>query len=180
MVSFSDTILQVMFNYRQLLKRQLKVGERRAKLRALGLSSGIDHADDQVLYELGHRILLDLKAHASSSSAVPSNSYYSYSGVQKFIEHLEVLLEQYEIQDGQVIHRGQKASRALLHVIQALTHSEIELNEELCFELRSHGQVIADHGSQEQHHSYRNALKKFLNTNELFFGQLLQEFEQAL
>ncbi len=176
MATFSDIILQAIFNYRQLLKRQLPVNERRVKLRALGLGGAIDPANETLLYELGSAILTDLKVNVQTSSS----TYYSYSGIQKFTEHLTQILDEHDIQEGQVIHKARQASRALLHAIQALMNFEQKPNDHLRKTLSGHAQVIASHGSEEQHHRFRTAVRKFLGTDQLFFGELLQDFEQAL
>ncbi|HYF97879.1 MAG TPA: hypothetical protein VD770_02735 [Coxiellaceae bacterium] len=173
MATFSDTILQAIFDYRQLLKRHLKVKERRAKLQALSLDSSINPTDEPLLYELGHRILADLKA----TMMVQTSSYYSYSGVQKFAEHLQAILDQHELREDTVIHKGQQASRALLHAIQVLMSASTKLSESVRHNLVTHSQVIANHGSHEQRQSFCAAIKKFLNTDELFVEQLLQDFE---
>lgn len=176
MTIFSDTILKVIFDYRQLLKRHLKVGERRAKLKALGLSSECDPTDEVALYALAEVIAKDLEGSLASLPA----GYYTYSGMQKFFEHLNALLSEYKIEEGRVIHKTQHASRALLHVIQNLMHSGSKLSLAIRDKSLSCARVVAAYGSSEQHKHYRETLQKYRNLNEVFCGQLLQEFEEAL
>jgi len=176
MATFSDTILQAIFDYRQLLKRQFEIKERRAKLKALGLDAGIDPTNEVLLYKLAQAILADLESHSEKNST----GYYSYSGVQKFAEHLRHVLGEYELKGTQVIHKTQHASRALLHVIQSLAATSNKLSTSLCVSLAKHGRTIASLGSHDQHHRYRAALKQYQGVDQLFFGRLLQDFEEAL
>ncbi|WP_053097947.1 hypothetical protein [Candidatus Coxiella mudrowiae] len=79
-----------------------------------------------------------------------SASYYSYSEVGHFLQHLREFLENYEIENNHVIHRSQKASRALVQAIQLLTLPHNQLTEEIKEKLAHCNKVIATFGSEEQ------------------------------
>ncbi len=177
MNSFSETMLKALFDYRGLLKRYFKPVERRAKMQALGLNVRYKAGDDErVLYGMAQRILEDIKLNTRSLST----GYYSYSGIQQFGEHLKALLNQYELQDQRVVHKTQKASCALLYVLQTLSLSGTKLSEVIINKLMHHAQVIAVYGSKEQHQHYRSALEQYVGrVDPHLCGSLLQDFNQG-
>src|SRR3990167_5964239 len=107
---FSETMIKAVADYRLLLRRYLTQSERMAKLRALKLRDLSITDNDLTLYQAGKAIIEDIER----NMAVPNQGYYSYSGISQFCQYLTEYLDNYHIENDQVVHRAQKASRALI------------------------------------------------------------------
>ncbi len=146
---FSETMTKAIGDYRFLLRRYLDQVERMTKLQKLNLRDAEIYDSELALFETGKAIIADIKENMINTPGV-RNRYYSYSGIGQFCEYLEEYLNNYEIEGDQVVHRGQKASRALLKSIQLAAMPREILNEKIANELVECNKTIVECGSKEQ------------------------------
>lgn len=175
---FAKTIARAISDYRQLLRKHLKQDARMAKLRELQLRDPGIFASESALYSTAWRIVRDIEKNMN----VNESGYYAYSGVKKFCEYLKKYLNNYEFEGESVIHRTQKASRALLKAIQLISMSKPDSahTEKMLASIQDCHTVIASLGSPEQHEMYRHNLEKHQHQNPQFLDTVLQDFQKRL
>ncbi len=177
---FIDTMQKAIKKYRQLLRKFLPQAERISKLNKLQLKSAQLYTNDLWLYETGRRIVADIKDNLS-----PENQgYYSYSGVERFADYLKEFLDDYHIEDEQVVHRAQIASRAMVKAIQLITLPRENLTENIETELAKLNRVVAEYGSEEQKDLHKSALQNVLRRqqeeNISFYKSVLTHFKEQV
>lgn len=177
---FSETMKKSISIYRGMLRKYLPQAERVSKLHELGLKNSQLYESDTTLYNLGYNIVNDIKANLNKSTT----GYYSYSGVSSFGEHLKNFLDNYDLEGSTVIHRSQKASRALIQAIQLLTLPKERLTPEIADQLSKCNEVIATFGSEEQRELHRttlqNTIRKQQEQHTAFYRSILTNFQQQL
>ncbi|ACJ21101.1 hypothetical protein [Coxiella burnetii] len=178
---FSETMKKSISIYRQMLRKYLPQAERTKKLNQLKLKDRHLYNSEVELYRLGHTIVTDIKENLDNTNV----SYYSYSGVRNFANHLENFLENYEIENSdRVIHRSQKVARALVEAIQLLTVPRNQLTEEIKEKLVSCTALIASFGSEEQRELYKtmfqNTIHKQQEQNAAFYRLILHNFQKEM
>lgn len=169
---FAKTIAKAISDYRYLLRRYLTQAKRMAKLSELNLKDSGLYENDVLLYKTAKRITQDIEKNMD----IKESGYYSYSGIAHFCEYLKKFLAHYEIEGARVVHRAQRASRALVYVIQLFMKSEADLTEAVAKEFIQCNEVIAVNGSPEQHALYQNNLEKYTLRYPTFYDPLLKDF----
>ena len=86
-----------------------------AKLTKLNLKDVTVYSDDAVLYRTAVSILNDIE-----TIDIPEQGLLFLLGIAKFYQFLNDYLSDYELHDDKVIHRAQRASRAILEAIQVV------------------------------------------------------------
>lgn len=173
---FSETVCRAIGDYRQLLRRYLPQSERVKKIAELNLKDPNLYKDDIALYHTAKAIIQDV----ADNLAVPEQGYYSYSGITKFCEYLKEYVDNYELEGGEVIHRAQKASRAMVKAIQLAALPQSRLNDEIAYQLSKCNKVIADYGSEEQHELYLENLERRVFVEEAFYKPLVDDFKRRV
>lgn len=177
---FSETMKKSISIYRQMLRKYLPQAERINKLQQLNLKNPQLYENDIALYHTGHAIVADVEKNLDDSVY----GYYSYSGVGSFSQHMKSFLENYVIEGTQVIHRSQKASRALVQAIQLLTVPREKLTDEIAEKLAKCNVIIARFGSEEQRELHRtslqNTIRKYQDQNTAFYRSVLNNFHQRV
>lgn len=173
---FAEAMSQAIAEYRSLLRRHLSQVERMMKLQQLGLRDAKLYEDDLALYEAGLAILNDVQ----ENLMVEKNSYYAYSGVQQFCEHLREFLSGYDIENDQVVHRAQKASRAILNVVQWMGAPREKLDEAMSKQFFECNRVVATHGSKEQCDLLLEALSHQQMNNPGFYTRIIAHLESMM
>lgn len=175
---FSDTMREAITVYRRMLRKYMSQDRRMLKLRQLNLKNSQLYENEIALYHAGKAIVLDIEKNLDRLGS----SYYAYSGVGKFSAYLKNFLKNYEIESNQIIHRSQKASRALVRAIQFLNMSGEKLTENVRKQLMRSNIIIAEYGSTEQYTLYktvlRNAIHAKENDNIIFYRMLLNNFQE--
>ena len=133
------------------------------------------------MYRLGHTVVTDIKENLDNTNV----SYYSYSGVRNFANHLENFLENYEIENSdRVIHRSQKVAFALVEAIQLITVPRNQLTEEIKEKLVSCTALIRSFGSEEQRELYKTMLKNTIHKqqeqNAAFYPLIFHNFQKEM
>lgn len=173
---FSETMTKAIGDYRFLLRRNLSQADRMHKLYELKLRDEEIYNNECDLYEVGHAIAVDIEKNMASSK----EGYYSYSGIQEFCKYLKEFLSHYYVENNQVIHRAQKASRALIHSIQLTALPRERLNETVSQQLSKNNITIAEFGSQEQCGLQLQTLTKFQSQNPGFYTSLIAQMESLI
>lgn len=171
---FAETIAKAISDYRQLLRRYLPQSVRVTKLSELKLKDPTLYDSDLTLFKVAHAIIADIE----ENMKVPDQGYYSYSGILMFCDYLKEYLDNYEIDGDQVVHRAQKASKALLQAIQLAMLPENRLNETIVQKFQQCNETIAQYGSKEQRQLHKNNLERQKSTNETFYASILENFRK--
>ena len=175
---FLETMTKAIGDYRFLLRRYLDQVERMTKLQKLHLRDADIYGSELALYETGKAIIADIKENMIHTPGVRNrNRYYSYSGIGQFCEYLEEYLSNYEIEGDQVMHRGQKASRALLKSIQLVALSRESLDEKIANELVECNKAIVECGSKEQWDLQLQTLTRQQASNPGFYVCIVAHLE---
>lgn len=175
---FSDTMVKAINDYRLLLRRHLKQVERVIKLQQLRLRDNTIYESDVALYSIGQAIVADIKANLLNMRVY--NQFHAYSGIQQFCEYLETYLNNYEIENGKVVHRAQKASRALLKSIQLISLPIESLTDRIKKELCQCNEIIVEYGSKDQQDMQLQTLMRQEVVNPGFFVGILTHLESML
>lgn len=180
MSTFSEAMKKTINIYRSMLRKYLPQAERVNKLHELNLKNPQLYENEIALYHTGYAIISDINKNLNKSRS----GYYSYSGVGTFGEHLKKFLEDYEVNGNGVIHRSQKASRALIQAIQLLTLPREKLTPDVSSQLAKCNEVIAKYGSEEQQELHkttlRNTIRKYQERNTSFYRSVLNNFQQQM
>ncbi|HLB55964.1 MAG TPA: hypothetical protein VJK30_01340 [Coxiellaceae bacterium] len=173
---FSETMIKAVADYRLLLRRYLTQSERMAKLRALKLRDLSITDNDLTLYQAGKAIIEDIE----SNMAVPNQGYYSYSGISQFCQYLTEYLDNYHIENDQVVHRAQKASRALITAIQLTTLPRERLNDSIAKQLLDCNLTVVGFGSPEQCELQLQTLARQQAQNPGFYTRIIAHLESLM
>ena len=173
---FTDSMVTAIRKYRALLRKHLPQAERINQLQRLDLKNPQLYEDETRLYSLGSEMVSHLTTLTASK-----NNYYSYSGVNKFVDHLKALLDKYKLdaKTGRVLHTTQVASRAIVRAAQILN-----LNgnfQENVTELEECHKDLLAYGSTEQIQLYETTLNTMIRKHNTvdsnnFYRLALQNF----
>ncbi len=177
---FIDSMVTAIRKYRTLLRKYLPQAERVNQLQRLDLKNPRLYEDEIKLYSLGGEIVEHLTTLTASK-----NNYYSYSGINKFVDHLKALLDKYKLDEKtvRILHTTQVASRAIVRAAQLLNISgnfQEDVEElEAC-----HRDLIA-YGSSEQIQLYETTLNTMIRKHNTidpnnFYRLALQNFMKCL
>ena len=172
---FLETISKAIRDYRKMLRRHLSQSERMTKLAELNLKH-LDYENEVALYRTAQRIVQDIEINLD----VQNKNYYTYSGAGNFGRYLKEFLMNYIIEGAYVIHRAQKASRALIEAIQLIMLPIDRLTPSVLETINRNSMTIAHYGSEEQCELYRENLARYYRERGSFFGPLLRYFEAQL
>jgi hypothetical protein len=173
---FSETVTKAISVYRQLLRRYLPQVQRVKKLAQLKLKNPTTYENDVSLYQTALAIVRDIE----ENMEIPEQGYYSYSGIATFCDYLKDYLSKYEIESGQVIHRAQKASRALIQAIQLAALPVHQLTEDIAKQFANCNEIIAMFGSDEQHRLHMGTLEKQRCVHQSFYETVITNFKNCL
>lgn len=174
---FSETMTKAVGDYRFLLRRYLPQADRMTILHQLKLKDSDTYESDVALFEVGKAIIANIEVHM----AMPNQSYYSYSGIQQFCEYLKEYLENYFVDaKNQVVHRAQKASRALIEAIQLSGLPQDRLNDGVAKKLFNCNMAVIDFGSEEQWELQRQTLVRQKENNPSFYGRVIAHLESLM
>lgn len=173
---FSETMVQAISEYRALLRRNLNQVERMIKLQQLGLRDSDLYENELSLYQTGLAIVADIKKNMVSESP----SYYAYSGVQQFCEHLCEYLSQYSIENDQIVHRTQKASRAVMNAVQWMSLPRERLDETMVKKFFECNKVVVLNGSKEQCELLLQTFSRQQMQNPGFYTRIIAQMESLL
>lgn len=172
---FAETISKAINNYRYLLRRHLTQAERITKLQSLRLKDPETYSSDMSLYRTAVRIIKDIE----ENIGIPEQGYYSYSGIGKFCDYLKEYLSNYEVENGHLVHRAQKASRAMLEAIQLISLSD-NFDDPLKKKLIDCNKIVVAFGSNEQQELFKLNIERQITRNPDFLEPVLDDLERRL
>lgn len=173
---FAETMTQAINEYRALLRRHLDQVDRMMKLQELRLRDSDLYESDVALYNTGLAIVEDIKTNMVSAS----RGYYSYSGVQQFSQHLEEYLSNYFVENDKVVHRAQKASRAVLDAVQWMSMPRESLDETILKKLCDCNKTVVYNGSKEQCQLLLQTLSRKQISNPGFYTRIIAHLESLI
>jgi hypothetical protein len=173
---FSETMITAISHYRMLLRRHLTQVERMNKLHALKLKDSDSYASDVALYQIGIAIVKDMQENMQTAT----QGYYTYSGISEFCNYLKEYLEDYYIENEQVIHRAQKASRALMTAIQLSGLPREQLTDRIAKQFLDCNTTVAGFGSTEQCELQLHTLMRQQANNPGFYTRIIAHLESLL
>jgi hypothetical protein len=176
---FSETMSKAISDYRFLLRRHLDQVKRMTKLQKLQLRSAETYDSDLALYETGRAIVADIKDNMMEMTS-KKRQYYSYSGIAQFCDYLENYLDNYEVEGDQLVHRGQKASRALMKSIQLMALPRESLSEGVATEFMECNKTIAACGTKEQCDLQLQTLTRQQAANPGFYVRIVTHLESII
>jgi len=157
MPDFYNTILKSISDYKVILRRNLSAKQCAAKLHELGIKRNyIKNIDEVKLYETGLRIIDELKKYIDAHKGERTANFYF--GAEEFLQYLEELFAQYTVEDGRIIHAGQRASCMLIEAIQLITIPKEKMTAEIVQQIRDFGDVVNKYGSKEQKKIFNDAI----------------------
>lgn len=178
---FSETIARAIGEYRLMLRKCSKEqSERMRKLTELNLNNPNIYSNDLTLYKTASTIVSDLSSFLQEKGISHKGSYYHYSGFHKFREYMEEYLNDYVVEKDGVVHKAQKASRAIIEAIQLATLPENRLDEDIAEKLEACNEIIASFGSNEQLELHESTLERKQTQNGDFYAPILQKFKQKV
>ena len=163
-------------DYRLLLRRYLGQVERMSRLQKLRLKESDTYRSELNLYNTGHAIVDDMEKNMTAAVT----GYYSYSGIQQFCQYLKEYMGNYHVEEGRVVHRGQRASRALLLAIQMAALPVGSLTEEVRHKLIECNKAVVAFGSREQCELHQQTLSSQKTKNSVFFTGIIENFESLM
>lgn len=173
---FAETIAKAIHEYRTMLRKHLPQSERMVRLSQLNLKDPAIYDSEVSLFHTAHRIVDDIEQNVKNAE----QGYYSYSGIIQFAKYLKQYLNKYELENNQVIHRTQKASRAIVQAIQLITLPSNRLSESIATKLLKCNEMIATFGSNEQFELHMGNLEKYKTVNEEFYNPIIAQFKQVV
>lgn len=171
---FIKAMSKAISDYRQILKKYLSTEERAQKIEELKLRDPKIFKSDLGLYEVAQAIVADIEKNIK----VPDEGYYSYYGIVKFNQYVKEYLSHYTLDNGVVVHKQQKASRALVEAIQMLALPADKLDEYAASTFRRISAALAEFGSKEQQELYLLSLSRECEKNSWFYTEQLKYYQE--
>jgi len=171
MSAFSTTILPALNRYKTILRKNLPLEEANTKIKQLRLNrKQIRNANDVFLYNVASNTIKDIEKSNS-------NSEWSFAKAN-LSQQLKSILDEYQIENNQIINPKQQASRAIINIIQIIRFSAIDRFSEK--KMEDFIRLVAKYGTQEQQNTLRYLFKKQVRIGDITSDVLLQKFNNHL
>ncbi len=158
MINSYGEILKAISNYKLILRKALPAARCSAKIEELGIKrQNIKAADEAKLYQIGLKIVDELEKQLKEAGKEKKTSN-SYHGTREFFQDFKKQLSKISVENNRLVHVGQKASSALVDVIQLITISQDKLSEQHLQQIIQLGSIIVEHGSRDQKKIFFNAI----------------------
>lgn len=174
---FSDYILKMLNDYKRVLKRYMSLEEREKTVIELGLKrKSLKSDNDVILYNKAHRALKNIEYWTSRSNHTATE----YSGIDEFYQHLKRYLNDFRIDNNQVVHMTQKVSCAIVQAIQIMSLPDVKISENnMTSKLNIYVQTVAKFGTKEQRTMLANALQTHKTRNNHLYGPIFDNFSRC-
>lgn len=179
MSTFYYTILKAINDYKALLRKNFTTAQANKKIKSFGIKrKQLKAASEQMLYEIGTKIVADLTEYTSDATRErATNNYY---GAAEFLAHFKRILSENKIENHQIVNHRHKASRALVASIQLMSLPENQLTKEVAKKIDYYGQIVAKYGSAEQIKIFNDGLRQHQPRHVNFFVSILENFSIQL
>jgi hypothetical protein len=131
MATFSQSILKAVDEYKILIKRMYPRTSP-AKFKELGIKRlQLRSMSEVELFRLGQKLLLELEKELATNPQQAKRNLTYFSGIDRFYQHLNKIINSYQICNNQVVNAKQQNACELINLIQVLTfdHRRLELPE---------------------------------------------------
>lgn len=155
---FQQIAQQLVRDFYSLLKRYVDNDERARIKEILGYNAVSDQLNDQALLKKLQLIYSLLQDKVNTRP----KGYYSYSGIDQYFEFLEKFLSQYCIYSGRVVHRAQRLSGLMLHIIQLMEVPQESFTSDRVVELRDYCIEVIMLGSEDYSAQLKQLLKQHI------------------
>lgn len=177
MQTFAKIGTQLINKYKVIIKKHLTSQEWAQKMSVFELRRKYMRNDDEVaLYHKAKRVLEDLCQHLQDNN----NGSIWYSGLDEFCQHMKNTLDEFHVENNQIIHCSQLASRTLVRALQLANLPEHKRNSVAGHQLDHCGQIIAKYGTREQQEMFAKAIKQFQHHDVNFFMPLQKNFDKYM
>lgn len=165
--TFHETMFQIIRDYKALRKR---IYERNAATSAVYKKLGINRmtlrtASDVKLYNIGQNILRDLEDYIEKKERIST----IHCGVEEFLVHVKNSLNEYKVENQNIINNRQKVSCDMLDAIQMIALPTEKITSEIIDKINLFACSIQQHGSAEQIEIFSKAIKQNIQRFETFF-----------
>ncbi|OGT51311.1 MAG: hypothetical protein A3F17_03260 [Gammaproteobacteria bacterium RIFCSPHIGHO2_12_FULL_41_15] len=175
MTALASELLNVIDDYKKLLKKRLPKPGRIAKIGQMKLNSNQLPTDDFGLFQKARSIVAELDREINEQNE--KNGYYTYSGLKKFRAYINDRLQEYFICGDKIVHKTQKAAAAIIQAVQLAGLPDDMLQEDVKQALKVCNTAIAEYGSTTQQQSYRRTVEKQISRNVAFFTDVLNHLD---
>ena len=178
MSAFRDVMLKAINDYKALLRKNLSARDCMAKLRKFGIKRKfLKESSDAGIYDAGKRIFEDVTIYISGDRDKSPNYHY---GMEAYSRHLKRILDEYCIENNEVVSVRQRASRSLVDAIQLITLPDEKFDDTAASRLGECVRIITSCGNQEQVDILNRAIKQHEHRHDGFFSQLLELFKDVM
>lgn len=160
---FQQIAQQLVLDFYSLLKRYVDNDERARIKEKVGYNAVSDQLNDQALLK---KLQLIYSLLQGKVNARPKG-YYSYSGIDQYFEFLEKFLGQYCVYSGRVVHRAQRLSGLMLHIIQLMEAPQGSFTSDMVVELRDYCKEVILLGSEDYRTQLSQLLKQYIPQHSL-------------
>jgi hypothetical protein len=150
MTVFTNAIMPLLNDYKGILRRNMPLEEANSKVKRLQLHrKQLIHVNDVILYQHAINVINDIKQQMK---------YYEWAhGLTDFMHHIEDTLNEYQLENNQVVHPKQKAAQAIIDAIQLINYpnqnSSIKQKIQNCIE------AVSKYGTPEQRDMIRQVVE---------------------
>lgn len=171
MSAFSTTILPALNRYKTILRKNLPLEEANTKIKQLQLNhKQIQNVNNVSLYNIALNVIKDIEKNNKNSEWTFAKANLS--------QHLKNILDEYQIENNQIINPKQQASRAIINIIQIIKFSAIDrFNEK---KIEDFIRLVVKYGTQEQQNTLRSLFKKQVRIGDMTSDVFLQKFNNYL
>jgi hypothetical protein len=169
---FKDMALKALGDYRKLVTRYIEKDEASALLKRMDVARPRKSDADIELMST----LIKIRTWLEEKIQSYPKGYYSYSGIEQYRIYLDEFLKQYHILSNRVVHKAQKASSAMLSIIQITGTPKASLSDKTADRLKNFCHDLILFGSREQKLQVHALLNTKCEDYAVFFTPILQDY----
>ena len=136
----------------------------------------INRNTDIELYAKVQQIIKHLEAKTNSNKSKLQN----HQGLEDFIAHLQILLDDHTEIFGRIVHKGIYVSEVLVRAIQIITLEKIKLNHDSFERLLRCCKIIVSLGNAFHYEKLMYAIEHSKQRNPVFFARILEQCKQLM
>lgn len=169
---FRDMALKALGDFRKLVSRYVEKNESAVLLKRMDVARPRKNDSDHELMQT----LIKIRSWLEEKIQSHPKGYYSYSGIEQYRVYLDEFLQQYQMVANRVVHKAQKASSAMLNIIQITGMPRSSLSESTAQRLLHYCRELVLFGSREQKLQVHALLNTKCEDYAEFFAPILQDY----
>ena len=119
----------------------------------------------------------ELVKHLEKKHNDDKSKLFAHQGLEKFVNQIKEILENYTQYENIIIHKNQYSSEALIRAIQIITLKKITLNYDCLIKLKKCCQIIIELENTIHYEKLIFAIKSNYRSNPIFFDKILNYCE---